>query len=43
MDRIPKFIQKNIQNLNKCLEINIGQRRGVTDYIDFLKKKRFSK
>jgi hypothetical protein len=41
MNRIPQFIQKNIKNLNKCLEINIGERRGITDYIDFLKKDDF--
>lgn len=41
MNKIPKFLQKNIKNINKCLEINIGERRGITDYIDFLKKDDF--
>lgn len=41
MNRIPQFIQKNIQNINKCLEINIGGRRGSTGYIDYLQKEDF--
>jgi hypothetical protein len=41
MHKIPQFIKQNITNVKKCLEINIGERRGITDYIDFLKKDDF--
>ena len=42
MYKIPTFITKNIVNLNKCLEINIGGRKGSTGYIDYLKKEDFT-
>jgi len=41
MPSIPPFIRYYIRNADNCVEINIGERRGFTDYIDFLKKEDF--
>lgn len=38
---IPNFIKKNIKSINKCLEVKIGDRFGMTGYVDFLQKEDF--
>ena len=42
MLKIPQFIAKNIRNVSKCLQVDIGQKMGITDYIDFLTKEDFT-
>ena len=41
MLKIPQFIAKHIKDVSKYLQVDIGQRQGITDYIDFLTKEDF--
>ena len=41
MLKIPQFIAKHIKDISKCTQVDIGERQGITDYIDFLTKDDF--
>jgi hypothetical protein len=42
MSGIPYFLSKHINDLDKCVQINIGQQMGATGYIDFISPNHFT-